>query len=274
MARMKAPEQGTSTVEVGGSGSPSATTTTRSRPCSSSSSSSSMTEPPSPSLIQLARQVEYYFSVSNLTTDTYIRTLRSLNDGYVPMSIIANFAKVLAIIHQHHLHQTSSHPNHSSSPPPSQLLYQNPIDAVRTACTEYSELLETVYIDRNTSKRVTNETARSLHPEHLIQAVGPIGGGDPIPDSQIVFMKSTSSHSGAERSISSAPSTESEADASSSSDATSSSHATKRTSNAVQNTIVLRDVPSKIQEKHIRALFDFDKCPPIQSLRLDVASCW
>lgn len=46
----------------------------------------------------LARQLEYYFSPQNLQSDTYLQTLRDLNDGCVPVSILANFTKVKAIL--------------------------------------------------------------------------------------------------------------------------------------------------------------------------------
>ena len=46
----------------------------------------------------LARQIEYYFSSQNLMADTYLQTLRELNDGCVPVSIIANFSKVKTIV--------------------------------------------------------------------------------------------------------------------------------------------------------------------------------
>ena len=49
-------------------------------------------------LSQLARQLEYYFSHQNLSKDTYLQTLRELNDGCVPATILANFAKVKAIL--------------------------------------------------------------------------------------------------------------------------------------------------------------------------------
>ena len=69
----------------------------------------------------LARQLEYYFSTANLSKDTYLSTLRELNEGYVPLSIIANFGKVQAL-----------------AP------YESALTAVRTAANDHSDLLETV----------------------------------------------------------------------------------------------------------------------------------
>jgi La domain len=48
-------------------------------------------------LKKLALQLEYYFSTHNLSKDTYLQTLRSLNDGCVPARILANFGKVKSI---------------------------------------------------------------------------------------------------------------------------------------------------------------------------------
>eukprot|EP00957_Ditylum_brightwellii_P015246 1148450-Ditylum_brightwellii.AAC.1 len=41
----------------------------------------------------LATQLEYYFSDHNLSRDTYLRTIMSLNSGYVPSTVLATFAK-------------------------------------------------------------------------------------------------------------------------------------------------------------------------------------
>lgn len=49
-------------------------------------------------LQQLERQIAYYFSPSNLETDTYLRTLQRLNDGCVPVRALANFGKVKGIL--------------------------------------------------------------------------------------------------------------------------------------------------------------------------------
>jgi hypothetical protein len=106
----------------------------------------------------LARQLEYYFSTANLSRDTYLSTLRDLNDSYVPVSIIANFGKVQALA-----------------------AYESALDAVVAAATDYSELLEIVELGEDGKKinREENkdETARIL-------AVGSITQ-NPIPMSSI-----------------------------------------------------------------------------------------
>jgi La domain len=81
-------------------------------------------------LDMLARQLEYYFSNVNLSSDTYLQTLRNLNDGYVPASILSNFAKI-------------------------QLLCPfDSYNAILKAATDHSENLEVVNIDKETSKTV------------------------------------------------------------------------------------------------------------------------
>ena len=111
-------------------------------------------------LERLARQVEYYFSDVNLEKDAYVSTLRSLNDGYVPLSIISNFGKVLM------------------------LAPQDSIDAVRKAATNCSELLEIVHIDKRTGKRLDDKFETVSLDSQTVEAVGPKTGA-PIPMSSI-----------------------------------------------------------------------------------------
>jgi hypothetical protein len=100
-------------------------------------------------LEQLARQLEYYLSTANLANDTYVATLRSLNDGYVPLSILANFGKVRAIARL------------------------DGIEALRKASTDHSDLLEVVRINTNTGKRASKEEEAL---STTLEAVGPIDG--------------------------------------------------------------------------------------------------
>jgi hypothetical protein len=113
---------------------------------SSSSTSLSLEEK---DLEQLARQLEYYLSTANLANDTYVATLRSLNDGYVPLSILANFGKVRAIARL------------------------DGIEALRKASTDHSDLLEVVRINTNTGKRASKEEEAL---STTLEAVGPIDG--------------------------------------------------------------------------------------------------
>jgi hypothetical protein len=112
-------------------------------------------------LERLARQVEYYFSTANLERDTYVSTLRSLNDGYVPLAIIANFGKVKAMVSY------------------------DALNAVRRAAMDFSELLEVVHIDTQTGKRLDAEAVSTSPDIQTVEAVGP-RSGEPIPMSSIV----------------------------------------------------------------------------------------
>lgn len=49
-------------------------------------------------LTPLAKQLLYYFSVQNLSSDTYLKTMMDLNSGFVPVSILSNFANISRII--------------------------------------------------------------------------------------------------------------------------------------------------------------------------------
>lgn len=97
-------------------------------------------------LSTLARQLEFYFSPANLPRDTYLQTLQSLNDGYVPISIIANFAKVQAICSGQE---------------------QARIQAVSKAASQHTAVLEVVYISTVSNKKVPEQD------ENTILAVGP-----------------------------------------------------------------------------------------------------
>lgn len=116
-------------------------------------------------LERLARQVEYYFSTTNLAKDTYVSTLRSLNDGYVPVSIIAGFGKVKTLVPY------------------------DAVNAVTRAATEYSKLLHVVEIDTKSGKRVSaaaddggeaGAEDGSNSPRSTLAGVGPVNG-KPIP---------------------------------------------------------------------------------------------
>jgi hypothetical protein len=195
---------------------------------SNDESSPSMAAPAEPEMIvpetsevvlqRLARQVEYYFSTANLSRDTYVSTLRSLNDGYVPVSIIANFGKVKSLVPY------------------------DALNAVRQAATDCSDLLEVVYINTETGKRVPVDENDEDSTLNTLEAVGPISG-EPIPLSQVSNVIPVSPPA-------------------------------IKAVHSIQNTVILRDVSESTEESHIRELFTFEKCPSIQSLHLDVANCW
>lgn len=92
-------------------------------------------------LTSLSNQLEYYFSQQNLEKDTYLETLRSLNDGCVPVSILTNFQKIKSIV--------PKVPESTRS------------TLVVQAVGEYSEHLLVVYVDGQTG-RMLEEGAEVL----------------------------------------------------------------------------------------------------------------
>lgn len=186
----------------------------------------------------LARQLEYYFSTTNLAKDTYVSTLRSLNDGYVPISIIANFGKVQALVP----HQEMS------------------VEAVRTAASDFSELLEVVEVDAKTGKRVVVDEDPTKKTATTVPAVGPVSG-EPIPMSLIGSMSSqpgTPAHEktpdtpGVSKTVSSVA----------------------LPASSIQNTVIVREAPEGTEEDTIREIFAFEACPVILSVHLDLQNCW
>jgi hypothetical protein len=174
-------------------------------------------------LNQLSRQLEYYFSSVNLSRDTYLRTLRELNDGYVPASILATFAKV------------------------QMLCPFDSYNAVIKAASDYSDNLEVVFVDKETSKQV------SAAGPHTLLAIGP-QGQKPIELPTTPVTPRPVANIAPElpelESISALPMI------------------------GFQNTIILREVPQGVNEDDIRALFSFENCPPIQQLVEDVSNYW
>eukprot|EP00544_Gedaniella_sp_CCMP2646_P012369 CAMPEP_0202499930 /NCGR_PEP_ID=MMETSP1361-20130828/31430_1 /ASSEMBLY_ACC=CAM_ASM_000849 /TAXON_ID=210615 /ORGANISM="Staurosira complex sp., Strain CCMP2646" /LENGTH=453 /DNA_ID=CAMNT_0049132239 /DNA_START=116 /DNA_END=1477 /DNA_ORIENTATION=+ len=98
-------------------------------------------------LTALARQLEFYFSPTNLSRDTYLQTLQQLNDGHVPISILANFTKIQTICS----------------------FSEDRQEAVVKAVSRYSPILQVVHISTVTSKQVDSNDTK----ESTILAVGP-----------------------------------------------------------------------------------------------------
>lgn len=109
-------------------------------------------------LQMLARQLEYYFSKQNLSSDTYLQTLRGLNDGCVPVTILSNFAKVKAILG-------------TKAGEPVGVQEEARMHAILQAVSEYTDLLQVHSIDTATGKIATDETPSSAI---TILAVGPV----------------------------------------------------------------------------------------------------
>ena len=118
------------------------------------------TEPLTFAYAQLARQLEYYFSEKNLSKDTYLQTLRQLNDGCVPVSILANFAMVKGLVMS--------------------LTFvideEGRLAAVEEAARNHSDRLMVCMIDTKTGLRVTAESDLNSDSSHRIPAVGTTDG--------------------------------------------------------------------------------------------------
>jgi La domain len=134
-------------------GSPENTTRRFSSACSVASNSSATTNSTtaSPFLSEhtcywIASQLEYYFSRTNLQRDTYLQTLRQLNHGHVPLSIISRFAKVQWIIQQEQEAQNVSRQ--------SKRKVIDPEWAVQHAVTNFSSQLCVVEIDTTSNQIV------------------------------------------------------------------------------------------------------------------------
>ncbi|VEU38695.1 unnamed protein product [Pseudo-nitzschia multistriata] len=192
-------------------------------------------------LTMLARQLEYYFSAANLSRDTYLSTLRDLNDSYVPVSIIANFGKVQALVP-----------------------YESALEAVVVAATDHSDLLEIVELDEVGKKIKSSQEEKKDESETttIIVAVGSISQ-QPIPMSQIQPTEKTKQVSNEESPTGSSPSS-----------TANSQLASTVASAGVQNTIILRDVAEDMEEKTLRDLFNFEGCPSVETVREDLHNCW
>ena len=200
---------------------------------------------PSPeSLALLARQLEYYFSERNLSKDTYLQTLRTLNDGCVPATILADFAKVRTILCVRGV-GIDDDGGHESR-----------LHAVLQAVSEHTDLLQIRSIETSTGKIVTDDTPSSAP---TILAVGTL-------DHQPLRLLPASD--AASSAATGSPVT------SSTTTSSSSSSSTTTTTTTTTTTIILRDVPPDTTEDDVRELFQFDDCPAIESLRPDVAHCW
>jgi La domain len=121
----------------------------------------------------LARQLEYYFSPQNLQSDTYLQTLRELNDGCVPVSILANFTKVKAILASLNGFETVQSMQKRSNP--KQRFLEEEMQRIHAIVhvvnTCYTYNLQIFSIDTQTGKISASSKASSL-PSNIVLAVG------------------------------------------------------------------------------------------------------
>jgi La domain len=215
-----------------------------------SSSLSDGLKTPSPSavvLAQLARQLEYYFSARNLARDTYVQTLRALNDGCVPVAILSNFAKVKAML------------------PASD--EEARLHAILQATAEHSDLLRVCSIETITGKIATDETPSSAT---TILAVGPVGNEPLVIGTEDDAMRKSQSLA----SFGSSAELQQQQQQQPHHYESSPSPTAPGNAGPNTNTIILREVHPDVTESEIRELFCFEGCPAIESVRPDVAHCW
>ena len=242
---------------------------------------------PPPIYALLAQQLEYYFSVTNLSRDTYLATLRDLNAGYVPVSILAQFGKVQAL-----------------APGPDQA---GP--AVCVAAIQYSTVLELVALEGdeqpNGTKTVAVQTLDALaegnttNPRRLWAVGTRSGAAIPSPSAS----ESSSSAAAAVPLIQQQQSITTPASTAATTTGTtpntsrapvpprptnpaSSTMPPVRTtavapaavtasSRTTQTTIILREVARDIEEQSVRNLFHFEGCPAIRTMvQVELQNCW
>ena len=244
---------------------------------------------PPPIYALLAQQLEYYFSVTNLSRDTYLATLRDLNAGYVPVSILAQFGKVQAL-----------------APGPDQA---GP--AVCVAAIQYSTVLELVALEGdeqpNGTKTVAIRTLDALAEENMtnprrLWAVGTRSGAA-IPSSSASESSSvaaaaavvpliqqqqsiTTPASTAATTTRTTPNTRAPVPPRPTNPASSSMPPVRTTAGApaaaaaaasrtTQTTIILREVARDIEEQSVRNLFHFEGCPAIRTVvQVELQNCW
>jgi hypothetical protein len=186
----------------------------------------------------LSRQLEHYFSSTNLAKDTYLQTLRELNDGCVPVKILAGFAKIKAIL------------GGGDSDAEEDWRARAIVQVIQQL--HAPRLLELQMIDKQTGKQVSTTTMIDdqrtmpiIETVSTLMAVGVVTTCSTHPPSDAVAVP---------RSTTTTPST---------------------TTTMSGNTIILRDVPMCVTQEEVRGLLDeIDECPPIVSIMPEVANCW
>lgn len=121
-------------------------------------------------LVDLARQLEFYFSPSNLARDFYLQALQSLHDGYVPVSILANFAKVQALCgrdEDYRIQQVIKAASDYTS-----LLQVAPISSVtNTRMEEYDSAINSIWAVGPSTTATTTTITAPMSPKSSIQNV-------------------------------------------------------------------------------------------------------
>lgn len=193
----------------------------------------------------LARQLEYYFSEANLSKDTYLQTLRRLNDGCVPLAIIANFAKVQAL-------------TNASKPEGRAMSHQDRQEAVLQAIKEHSVYLCIYLVDSVTGKVIPDGIDdSSVAPTATVNLSHSLSQDVKLP---VILAVSTRDRKALSAKISVIQTAE----------------VYSHKSTPVTNTLIFRDVDPNVNSDDIQSLLEQEvkECPRIISIQPDVAFCW
>jgi len=190
----------------------------------------------------LSNQLEYYFSETNLESDTFLKTIMSLNAGHVPTTVLANFVNVNRIIGKYD--------------PYGDLIVSEGLGVpglVREAAS-LSDKLKIVTLTIEGEVIEDNGDTVGV----TFSGIGPLSeDGTNVADAP-----KSSPHKKQREPI----------------QAPLSPHPSKKSIEPEKCTIIVRDVPTDTTEEDVRSLFtpliDESKCSPVHSVHSDVANCW
>ena len=202
---------------------------------------------------QLAWQLAYYFSPANLAADAYLKTLQNLNDGCVPVNILANFGKIQTIL---------------SVTPCLRRVYQQDESARVQVLVHAVQLnpdcgLQVVQVNANTGKVVNTNVDDVEKDDDKLRDNGAADNSNirtllairPVPTTQAAVVAAATS--------------------------------TSSSSCCFTNCVLLRDVNPSVTEADVQELLERLKvqqqedgssssfcCPPVLRIQCDVAQCW
>jgi hypothetical protein len=224
-------------------------------------------------LSSLLKQLSYYFSKQNLSKDTYLNTIMELNSGYVPLSIIANFANILKIVHSYFpiINDDNNDKDH-----------QTPIidipDLLRQAAL-LSHHLEIVLLNQKGQVLVKfgHESFDQIQNSKItFMAVGPSS----LPDDGLLHQTTTVN-------VNQSVSNHDDANASrqpndnNNDHVSTPTHTTSTGGNKTSHVIILRDVHTDVSEDDIRSIFaniqsssQRQISPTLVNVQREVGNCW
>lgn len=253
----------------------------------------------------LAKQMEYYFSYQNLMVDTYLQTLRELNDGCVPISILANFSKIKTIVAPLLLLLQKHHDTKKLS-----IMSSTTTTTSTSSTSSTNDVVSDVPSNNNTASSLSSKAHRMLEEEQRrIDIVLHVMQQEYCDHLQVYTIDSQTG-----KMISNHQNKNTSSDASSSASSSNSTttilaigfepgcsmehvtpvknetiHNTDNNNNNADNidtstsvssldetnTLILRDVDPQVSEHEIHSIFDMIcDCPTIAKIVPDIAACW